>query len=347
VRRQALVHQVVLRVGPPVVHQAVPLVVRVAPRVELLVVRALVQVPLEQVRVLLEQVLPQVRLAQPVLLLPELLLLLEQQLVLQLLQSLRSLRWPLQLLRQTRHQPRLILRLQCQLLIKFYDCRKARVKPGFFMKGIFVSILAVLVGCESASMKSVTNTVRFVVSDSRPQTLSDVKLAELGLGVIEVDIDARAPISMILGGIDPQNFTMAFYSEDRARLDILNGRVTRTRGFETDLLERTAIGADPFVIGLHQIEPIRTYFWKVSFSEGPRSVVGESQFVVGDGSTIELMGKQIAVRQAIEYWSIPDLSFSYENRYWFDQNGIVVKSEQKAGPDTPLFRLFMRSYQTQ
>jgi len=198
--------------------------------------------------------------------------------------------------------------------------------------------------CVSASTSAVSDTVRAVVTDRREATLTDAQVSALGVGALELQIDSRKPITMILGEVDPDSFVLSFYSQDRARLDLMNGRLTRSRGFQRDYLENNPIGEDPFFDGLHTLDTLRTYYWRVSLGEGPRELVTRSRFAVEESPPIVLNGARIPVKRAVEYLQVPDLNFETENHYWFDASGVVIKSSQQLAPGYPRLKFLLRSY---
>lgn len=226
----------------------------------------------------------------------------------------------------------------------------ARKSPGltglFFDLKVVVTVVAslLLAGCLSSSSGAVARTVEAFISDRRAATFSDDEIIASGLGVLEVSINDRAPISMILGGLDSDSFVMSFYSQDRARIDLINGYVVRTRGFQSDLLERVALGPNPFERGLHQLDSLRSFYWKVSFANGPRGLIAESRYERVAESQIRLRGRLVTVSEMIEYWMIPELEIQLENRFFYDRDGIVVSSRQTVGAGVPVFETRLRSY---
>lgn len=227
------------------------------------------------------------------------------------------------------------------------DAPKSPGLTGLFFDFKLVALLVaclLLSGCLSSSSSAVARTVEAFVRDRRAATFSDGQIVASGLGVLEVSIDRRAPISMILGGVDPESFVMSFYSQDRARIDVVNGYVVRTRGFQNDVLERIALGVNPFERGLHQLDSLRTFFWKVSLSEGGRGLVAQSRYERVGETQVVLLGKSITVSEMIEYWMIPALEIRVENRFFYDRDGIVVMARQTLGAGTPVFETRLRSY---
>lgn len=227
--------------------------------------------------------------------------------------------------------------------------QESPVLSGLFFDPKVILLLMLMLGlqgCLSSSSGSVLRTVTAYVDDRRPQILTDEEINALGFGVLEVSIDERAPISMIFGGLDSRSYTLSFYSQDRARLDMINGHVVRSRGFAVDLLERQAIGLNPFAVGLHQIDSLRTFFWKVSLSSGARGLIAESRYERGNKSTIVLLGETVSVTEMIEYWEIPELGYQIKNVFLYDEQGIVITSHQSVSADTPRFETRLRSYRS-
>jgi hypothetical protein len=227
--------------------------------------------------------------------------------------------------------------------------QESPVLSGLFFDPKVVLLLVLMLGlqgCLSSSSGSVLRTVTAYVDDRRPQILTDEEINALGFGVLEVSIDGRAPISMIFGGLDSRSYTLSFYSQDRARLDMINGQVVRSRGFAVDVLERRPIGLNPFAVGLHKIESLRTFFWKVSLSNGARGLIAESRYELGNESTIVISGKSVSVTEMIEYWEIPELGFKARNVFLYDDEGIVVATRQSVNADTPRFETTLRSYRS-
>jgi len=228
--------------------------------------------------------------------------------------------------------------------------QKNPVPAGFFFGFRFLLICVgcgVLVGCLSTGSSSVVRAVKTVINDRNQNTFSASQIESAGVGILEVQIGDRLPISMVLGGVDSETFILSFYSQDRARLDFLNGRLVRSRGFSTDVLEVAALAENPFLAGLHQLDWLQTYYWKVSLSPGARGLIATSRFSVGGDDTVQLGDQIIPVVRIFETWSIPELEFTNKNSFWVNRQGIVIRSQQKVGPDTPLLTALLRTYREQ
>lgn len=208
----------------------------------------------------------------------------------------------------------------------------------------FIACMAALPGCLTPQSSAVVDSVRRVVSDRMPVELDRAKAAQSGLGLLGLRLDDRPMVYLGLDSIHPDRYVLNFVSTDGAYVQLYNGQVRGTHRLGADMLNLKPLADDPFESGFKTIHPARTYYWELVAPDSVMHAVVETRYVSSVDVEVETLHGKWSTTLITEFWEIPAIEYVVENRYWIDQDGIVIRSEQAPLPDLPRFELVLESY---
>ena len=205
---------------------------------------------------------------------------------------------------------------------------------------------SVLMGCVPASSgtQAVYQSVETVVASRRAAPLDELRVRQTGAGVLRASFDGKSAVYLGLDRVDPVEYVMDFKSEDRRLLQLYNGQLRGSVGWPHDVLAVKALGADPFFDGFKDLHPAKTFFWTLDVPGVGSGLIAESRYQPTGTITVETLYGQWQLRQIEEVWVVDDLNFRRINRYWIDDEGIVVRSIQQTVPMLPEMDLTLHSY---
>ncbi|WP_108482689.1 YjbF family lipoprotein [Oceaniglobus ichthyenteri] len=156
-------------------------------------------------------------------------------------------------------------------------------------------------------------------------SLSDARLRAYGQPVLKVT-RARQGVSAGLIKQDDKGAPVIWRSTDGKTITLFNGLLISTKGFGNDLSSARVPTVQP-----GETDVLREHYY-LGGDEVIRRFAYFCDFRAGGAPTINLVGVSVATTLVVETCSGEKDTF--ENRYWFNNSGGIVKSSQWVGPET-------------
>lgn len=192
-----------------------------------------------------------------------------------------------------------------------------------------------LSGCGRFAMPPVVDSLRLAWKGVPDTPISRDQIDRLPYASIYAKAGQGPRSLLVLGRYDQED--LHWISADRGVLVTRNGRLVKTVGFPTDLIETIMVDKDPIISGQLDLPPDATYRRTVDIMPG-------THFQVQVTSRFEKLGKQVIVILGKEYETLvirelaeaPVLGWKFENTYWADlHSGFIWRSIQHYAPDLP------------
>ncbi len=148
-----------------------------------------------------------------------------------------------------------------------------------------------------------------------------------------------APRAFVVLGL-AEDQQLKWFTADHNMVATHNGRISKTVGFDCDLLYSSDAAHDPLGKGLLNLQT--SYHWQHREVWSTRHRSGytlQSTFINQGPDTLTILDKARSLLRVDEQVYIPALNMHYTNSFWLDpETGAVVQSHQHLGPDLPLIQ---------
>lgn len=199
-----------------------------------------------------------------------------------------------------------------------------------------------LAGCGTSSTYPVVtlSTPKLVIGyENNPlRQTSKQRWYDQGFGILEITTSDEVSISMAVADHNPATDVMTFLAEDRRTLQVFNGRIVGSLGFGADIGGLATVGPNPFKLGNFDDFGSRSVQWILQDSFGQFYTRSIARYQVNPETEMMIAGRNHHVRQVVEDWWIPELSWRINNVYWITRQGVVLMSEQSIQPQFPRVR---------
>lgn len=193
---------------------------------------------------------------------------------------------------------------------------------------LFTGLL--LQGC-SASQQSVVETFRTAAAGDRDITLSDEQIQSLPYSSMYLRLNEGQQIFVVLGYIEQGQ--SKWLTQDHAMIVTRNGRVLKTIGLHSNLLDVSNVQLDPLSRPL-KLENGMSWRREIRWSEDDRlrSATLTSQFISAGEATLNIAGNRIHSHIWHENVRSEWPALTWQNTFWVDvATGQVRRSQQMMG----------------
>lgn len=200
-----------------------------------------------------------------------------------------------------------------------------------FKSAVLVIIAAVLLSGCSSTLRSYYNTLSFVFFPGEGVDLPLEQIQQLSQPGLYVKAGDRPRALLAL--LPTPDGMEKWISQEQGILEMQQGRLVRSAGFQLDLQYRKVIGKDYLADGLARIKPgMRFEVVQDFLGEGMQSVPAVYQVIGIETGTLAFWQQQIPVQILYEKVEFYDGS-SFVNQYWYaENNGELLRSIQKITP---------------
>ncbi|MDV6328060.1 YjbF family lipoprotein [Idiomarina sp. Sol25] len=205
----------------------------------------------------------------------------------------------------------------------------------------FVFFFAILLSACTAVTEEVRATVEYAFKSAEDAELPPEKMEDFPYTSLYARWQGKARALIILGYVDKPN-DWHFITADKETLVLRNGRVIRTQGLEDNLRSISNLGKDPLQCIITSPENCnrvwqRYYDYEVNGKTFSRKV--RSTFSKDKSVTVEMPFGAVKATVVTEEGRFSLTDESFINTYWIEDDGHVLKSEQKVLPQTPKLTL--------
>jgi Group 4 capsule polysaccharide lipoprotein gfcB, YjbF len=195
---------------------------------------------------------------------------------------------------------------------------------------IFMFTGLLLQGC-TVSQQSMVETFRTAATGDRDITLPDAQIQSLPYSSMYLRLNEGQQIFVVLGYIEAGQ--SKWLTQDHAMIVTRNGRLLKTTGLRSNLLDVTDAQQDPLNQGLTLREGMRwTRVIRWSEEGRSRSATLTSQFSSAGDVTINVAGKPIHSRIWHENVQSDRPDRGWQNTFWMDKStGQIRRSQQMLG----------------
>lgn len=197
-----------------------------------------------------------------------------------------------------------------------------------------------LSGC-TAVTDEVRATVEYAFKDAEDAEMSPEKIKQFPYTSLYARWDGDARALIVLGFVNKPN-DWHFITAENETLVLRNGRVIRTQGLKDNLLGTSNLEDDPLnciVTHPNRCSALwqRDYDYNINGKTLSRSV--KSEFTVHSRETIEMPFGEVSAILVEETGAFLLTDETFTNKFWVEDDGHVVKSEQRVFPATPKLTL--------
>ncbi|MCK7459146.1 YjbF family lipoprotein [Idiomarina aminovorans] len=205
----------------------------------------------------------------------------------------------------------------------------------------FIAFAALLLTACTAVTDEVRATVEYAFKDAEDAEMSPQKMKEFPYTSLYAQWQGDARALIVLGFVNKPN-DWHFITSEKETLVLQNGRVVRTQGLKDNLLGTSNLENDPLKCLITQPADCKTqwqrnYDYKIKGKTISRSV--RSEFTVHSQSPIEMPFGQVSATLVEESGTFLLTGETFINKFWLEDDGHVVKSEQHVFPDSPQLTL--------
>lgn len=208
---------------------------------------------------------------------------------------------------------------------------------------IFATLVVGLSAC-TAVTEDARRTLEYAFTDNEDVVLSDQELQEFPYTALYVNQEGSPQSLVVLGYIDGEDdaANYSWVSADNETLVTRRGRVVRTLDLHNNLLATSDLASDPLrCIVTRPDECLRTWQRDLDFEVDGRRFTRQasSVFKVEGETTLQLPAGEAEVTHVREIVDIALSDASFENEFWIEEDGHVVKSRQRILFNEPSFTL--------
>ena len=207
--------------------------------------------------------------------------------------------------------------------------------------GLFACLLLILASCTSVT-DEVRETVEYAFKDPENAELSAEEIDNFLYTSLYAQWQGKARNLIVLGFVDTSK-KYHFISAEKETLVLEHGRVTRTQGLDDNLLSISNLKNDP--LGCIVTTPQscnKTWQRTYDFQLDDRTRVSrevQSTFMVKQRKQLDMPYGQATATLVEEAGKFLLTGERFVNRFWVEQDGHVIKSEQRIIPNKPLLNL--------
>jgi hypothetical protein len=210
------------------------------------------------------------------------------------------------------------------------------------VKTLVVSVLILIFTSScSGTYRAYYQTLKIAFSETNDADMTSAEVTESRIDVISVKRGDRPSSILALAYLEDGQHK--WISSDNAMLIMEKGRIIRSLGLSDDLLYLSNLDIDPLKSLSHSAitkhEPKQVTWTRISDRSGDEyGYTTESTFSQARQDTVQALSLNIDAILYIEYvtYKAPAnylrLSKSWENLYWYNKTGDLIKSVQKISP---------------
>ncbi|ASG66415.1 hypothetical protein CEW91_09825 [Idiomarina piscisalsi] len=207
--------------------------------------------------------------------------------------------------------------------------------------GLFAGFFLILAGCTSVT-DEVRETVEYAFKDSENAELSAEEIDNFPYTSLYAQWQGKARNLIVLGFVDaPKKYH--FISAEKETLIWEHGRVTRTQGLDDNLLSISNLTNDPLrciVTTPQRCNNTWQRAYDFQLDDGTRvSRYVKSAFSVKQREQLDMPYGQATATLVEETGEFLLTGERFVNRFWVEQDGHVIKSEQRIIPSKPTLNL--------
>ncbi len=184
----------------------------------------------------------------------------------------------------------------------------------------------------------IIDTAKLAVLGQPDVTMSAQQVAEIPYASAYLKVGDAPRAFVVLGLAEDQQ--LKWFTADHNMVATHNGRISKTVGFDCDLLYSSDAAHDP--LGKNLLNLQTPYHWqhREIWSTCHRSgYTLQSTFINQGPETLTILDKAHSLLRVDEQVYIAALNMHYTNSFWLDpKTGSVVQSHQYLGPDLPLIQ---------
>jgi len=205
----------------------------------------------------------------------------------------------------------------------------------------FIVLLTVLVSGCTAVTDEVKATVEYAFKNAEDAEMSPEKMKEFPYTSLYAQWQGDARALIVLGFVNkPKDWH--FITSEKETLVLQNGRVVRTQGLKDNLLGTSNLENDPLKCLITQPADCKTlwqrdYDYNIKGKTISRSV--RSEFTVHSKGSVDMPFGQVPATLVEETGAFLLTGETFVNKFWVEDDGHVVKSEQRIFPGTPKLTL--------
>ncbi len=207
--------------------------------------------------------------------------------------------------------------------------------------GLFAGFLLILAGC-TAVTDEVRETVEYAFKDTENAELSAEEIDNFPYTSLYAQWQGRARSLIVLGFVNKPN-KYHFITAEKETLVLENGRVTRTQSLDDNLLSVSNLKNDPLRCIVTTPQSCNNTWQRAydyQFDDGTRvSRNVKSTFSVKQPEQLAMPYGRATATLVEEAGKFLLTGERFVNRFWVEQDGHVIKSEQRIIPNKPLLNL--------
>lgn len=207
--------------------------------------------------------------------------------------------------------------------------------------GLFAGFLLILVGC-TAVTDEVRETVEYAFKDIEDAELSAEEIENFPYTSLYAQWQGKARSLIVLGFINTPN-KYHFITAEKETFVLESGRVTRTQSLDDNLLSVSNLKNDPLRCIVTKPKSCNNTWQRAydyQLDDGTRvSRNVKSTFTVKQQEQLAMPYGQATATLVEEAGKFLLTGERFVNRFWVEQDGHVIKSEQRIIPNKPLLNL--------
>lgn len=205
---------------------------------------------------------------------------------------------------------------------------------------LLIFFAVIVSGC-TAVTDEVRETAEYAFKEQQDAKLTPEEIKDFPYTALYAQWEGFARTLIVLGFIDKPG-ERHFVTAEKETLVIRNGRVVRTQDLRQNLLTISNLSQDPLQCLITQPAQCQTswqrdYDYQLETKTLSRTV--NSQFYVREEQTLDLPFGQVKATLVEEKGRFELSGKTFINRFWVENDGHVVKSEQHLFPDKALLTL--------
>ncbi|GEA51679.1 hypothetical protein VIN01S_24830 [Vibrio inusitatus NBRC 102082] len=208
-------------------------------------------------------------------------------------------------------------------------------------KGLLYFILSALIAGCSQKFKDVGATLEQSIWGEQDIELAKERLQQLPYASLYARINQGHQIHMVLAYADRLSdkdpIQLKWITEDRVMIVTEGGRITKTLAMPQDNLAELSTKSYPF----GSVTPASwsvMYDWQPGYRYGYQAKISR-KFIGSEAVDTPL--KTFATKHYIETVYFQSLKAGFDNHYWVDSQGRVIRTIQHIGPDMSKIELLL------
>ncbi len=205
---------------------------------------------------------------------------------------------------------------------------------------LYLFLSALIAGC-SQKIKDVGATLEQSIWGGKDIELSKERLQQLPYASLYARINQGHQIHMVLAYAeqlsDKDPMKLKWITEDRVLIVTEGGRITKTLAMPKDNLAELSTKSYPFGSETPTSWSV-TYDWQPGYRYGYQAKIIRK--LIGS-ETVDTPLKTFKTKHYIETVYFQSLKAGFDNHYWVDNQGRVVKTIQHIGPDMSRIELLL------